>query len=259
MTGGAHLGWTVAIGMIAALGGACEANAQAVGGGVDLRGQVLDSAGLTPMRGVSVTIDGTQLRQTTDNAGQFTFPALLPGRYVLRARHVGYRETTLAASIVAGDTGRVSLSLAAVVTRLEAVQIADSGVRRPSRFDEPYKRAAAGRGYFFTRKDLDEINAHDYQTLLDRIPTVSATDRGITFQRCRDAGTLRPDSPNKVQIWVDGRRITGQDPNQNLMDVLRSIPPHTIEIMEVYASQSVIPAAYMGDACAVIALWTKSH
>ncbi len=250
---------SAAAGLIVALASGLGAQTPAATERFDLRGLVLDSATLAPLNGVSVTIDSSQLRQTTDNAGRFNFPALLPGHYLLRARHLGHREASFGATVASGDTGTVILVLAAVATRLETVQVAGSAVQVPSRFDEPYKRAAAGRGVFFTRKDLDAINAHDYQTLFNRVPGVNANDRGVAFQRCRDSGSLEYASVNKVQVWVDGHRMYGQDPNKNVMEILRLIPPYTIEIMEVYPSQSVIPAAFLGDACAVIALWTKSY
>jgi outer membrane receptor for ferrienterochelin and colicin len=159
-------------------------------------------------------------------------------------------------------------------TVLDVVRTTGRAVQSHGRFEEAYRRAARGNGVFFTRADIEASNAYDLKSLLIKVPTVNANDRGVSFQRCQNSGALRPEERNKVQVWVDGRRVTARSSTMrgtlevqkdldtygdNTTDILATIPPSSVEIIEVYPSQSVIPAEFLADACAVIAIWTRSH
>ena len=41
--------------------------------------------------------------------------------------------------------------------------------------------------------------------------------------------------------------------------VLELVPPTAIQAIEVYRGVAQIPAEFLDDACAVIAIWTKSY
>jgi hypothetical protein len=97
--------------------------------------------------------------------------------------------------------------------------------------------------------------------LLATVSTVDFIGRSICFKRCQ-AGVERgargrcTPSPN-VQVYVDGVRMT-----RGLGDadrVLREVLPSSVEAMEVYTGVARIPGEFSNDACAVIAIWTRSY
>ena len=45
----------------------------------------------------------------------------------------------------------------------------------------------------------------------------------------------------------------------SVAEALHLVTPRDIEAIEVYTGVARIPAEFLEDACAVIAIWTKSH
>ena len=130
----------------------------------------------------------------------------------------------------------------------------------PTRYEAAYKRAVAGRGFYFTREEIDASNPQELGDLLLRVPTVQVNDRGVTFSKCQ-AGLPSPGSlmqKARVQVFIDNRRASLTDAD-GVRQLLRSIPVSTVQLMEVYNGVSSIPGEFVNDACAVIVIWTKSY
>ena len=151
-------------------------------GAVKLRGRVLDSATRAPIAGASIELSQTDLHGITDSAGRFALASPPWGKHVLRARHVGYVVGKEELSISSDDTLEHVIILNHLPVQLREVVLSGKQVTFPRFFEDAYKRAASGRGVFFTREDIEGSNANDYKPLLDRIPGVSANDRGVTFR-----------------------------------------------------------------------------
>jgi hypothetical protein len=220
----------------------------------------VDSDTRAPIAGASVEISQTDLRQVTDSAGRFVFVSPPSGLHVLRTRHVGYLALRENVSISPNDTLEHVITLSHIPVQLEELVISGKQVTFPRFFEEAYKRAARGRGVFFTREDIEDSNANDYKPLLDRIPGVSANDRGVTFNRCQ-SGLIAASDPTarpKVQVYIDGHRMA-LDANdfRGIYGAMSSVKPERIQIMEVYPNISSIPAEFLADACAVVVIWTK--
>jgi hypothetical protein len=172
---------------------------------------------------------------------------------------LGYAETTDTARVEAGESVERELLLHHVATTLQQTMVSGRPVTFPPLLEPAYKRAAAGRGYFITREQIEQANATDYQILLSGIPGVNANDRGVTFQRCQ-LGFERLSDPTakpKVQVYIDGHRASAINEASDVYEVLRSVKPQAVQIIEVYPGVSTIPAEFLNDACAVIAIWTK--
>jgi hypothetical protein len=219
-----------------------------------VRGRVVDSVTGRPLSSAQISIGSRAA--LSDSAGTFVVSGVDTGRQELRATRLGYGDVRRRVAVSVPDAVSILVTMIPVPTELQAVRVGGRSV--PARFADAYRRAASGRGVFFMREQLDSINARDYQSILNQVPTVRANDRGVTFARCQNSGAIRPELQSKVQVWVDGRRTAAADSPENLMDVLRTIPPVSIQIIEIYASQSAIPAVFTGDACAVIAIWTRA-
>jgi len=167
-----------------------------------------------------------------------------------------------AAQIAAGqtDTTKKAGTIAATPTALPTVIVAGRRVSVPSRFEDAYRRAARGRGVYFTREEIEATNPPDLTALMFRVPSVQVNDRGVTFEKCQ-AGLPSPGSLMQgahVQVFIDGRRasLTADD---GVRQLLQSIPISTVQLMEVYNGASRIPGEFVNDACAVIVIWTKSY
>lgn len=223
-----------------------------------LRGRVYDAVAGTPLAAVTVSFDGLDLRRFTDSAGGFVLQAPV-GPYRVRLKRLSYRELTDTVTILDGDTTEHVYRLPHLPVALSEIVISGRTLTFPSFFEPAYKRAAGGRGAFFTREDIEQYNAKDFEALLNRVPGVRANERGVTFQRCQSGleVTRSPNLKPKVQVWIDGYRVvTGRD-TAAIWAALASVKPYMIQIMEVYPGVATIPAEFLSDACAVVVIWTK--
>ena len=160
------------------------------------------------------------------------------------------------------DTTRKTDTVVATGTTatLPTVMVSGRRVSVPTRYAAAYKRAVAGRGFYFTREEIEATNPSDLGDLLLRVPTVQVNDRGITFSKCQ-AGLPSPGSvmqKARVQVFIDDRRASLTDAD-GVRELLRSIPVSTVQLMEVYTGVSRIPGEFVNDSCAVIVIWTKSY
>ena len=202
---------------------------------------------------------GDKRQQRTDSGGQFRFASLSTGEYLVHVHFLGYEDASERIAVRADSELYRKFVLTPLPAILREVVVSERIDAVPQRLVDAYNRAAKANGFFFNRRDIAHLNPQDFQTLLNRIPTVSANDRGITFQRCQAGlGAQDPEQQQaKVQVWIDGYRVSGRNPTETVNDILQTIHPTSIELMEVYTGVARIPAEFLEDACAVIVLWTK--
>lgn len=220
--------------------------------------------------GVDVELVGSGMRRQTGRYGQFRFEGVPVGSYLLRARAIGYQPWIAHVDVQDSRGYEQNIALQRVPTALTEVRIEGRMVRVPARFEDVYRRGARGFGRFITREDIDRLNPLDVKSLLGTIPTIQVNDRGVTFQRCQSGisgisagrpGSWRPGQGPKVQIYIDGLRMTRDALGEegDIEHVLRLVTPPAIQAIEVYTGVSRIPGEFMEDACAVIAIWTRSY
>ncbi|HVZ48856.1 MAG TPA: carboxypeptidase-like regulatory domain-containing protein [Gemmatimonadaceae bacterium] len=233
-----------------------------------------------PVSGASVGIDSMLVRTTTDPDGRFALTLPGPGRYDLRVRRIGYSQ--IVRSIDVADSLRVSLELAPQPPSLPAVMIAGKMVTYPARFAEVYRRASHENVVFLTREEIERRQPADMRSLLEGIPTVMVNDRGVTFRKCqKDLNGLKASAiqgafatteparaetiTGKVQVYIDGTRVTASADADRAFGIdavgeaLRMVNWKDVQAIEIYSGVSRIPAEFLNDACAVIAIWTKSY
>lgn len=263
--------------------------AQPTSGGL-LHGRVTIAGDTLPVAGAEVEIVGADRRTATDAGGRFQFVSVSAGSYRLRVRLPGYMPTTTEFRIDDDDWLDMPVPLRRLTSSLETVRIEGKVLKVPVRYEDVYARAARGFGKFFTRDDIERRQPRDLVSMLTLIPGVLVNDRGLTFQRCREPinGLVAPGArgggspsprtdgssggsptPQHVQVYVDGMRRTHRDidvsmPNgpdivDESMEALREISPSLVQAIEVYSGASQIPGEFLDDACAVIAVWTKSY
>ena len=254
-------------------------SAQSSARSVDFGGVVFQ-AGDTSVKIVNAEIslgDGRPSRYTNGD-GRFRFLDLRAGAYDVRFRALGYQPQTIHIVLDSSGTQDRTIALARLANALTEVRIEGKLMKVPARYEDVYRRAARGWGKFITEDDIARRQPWDVKALLTDIPGVLVNDRGITFQRCqaglqslaitpdkstRNGAFEPPQRPVNIQVYVDGVRLTRMNQNgvvEGSADrVIRDILPTSIYAMEVYTGVSQIPAEFLDDACAVIAIWTKSR
>jgi len=206
--------------------------------------------------GASLELTGTGRRIYADRDGRFTFGNVPAGDYDLRVRRLGYQPLTRHISLAAGTGMEETFELPRLAGALTSVRIEGRMVKVPARFENAYRRGSSGWGRFITREMIDSLHPLDTKRLFEGIPTVRVGDGGITFTKCMDqVGTA---AKSNVQVFVDGRGATVFDAD-DVNSVLESIHPLEMQAMEIYTGVARIPAEFLNDACAVVAIWTKSY
>ncbi len=243
---------------------------------------VVTSDAGAPIPAVSVTLDSTAAQGTTDSAGVYLFRDVAVGAHRVSAHRLGFLPVVANAGANAGATVDVMLRLAPVPYVLPQVEVRGHRVIDLPRFTAAVERANRNNGAVFTADEITKENPLDTKSLLERLSGVRVNDRGVSFARCQDTGILGRGSqsirghgtglgtqdamPARVQVYVDGMRVTKSEPvSQASFDpddangILSRINPRSIAVMEVYTGIARIPAEYVADACAVVAVWTKAY
>jgi hypothetical protein len=242
--------------------------------GAELWGRVLLAGDTVVLPGTVVEVVGTSARVTSSQTGFYRLAQLPAGPQQLRVRRIGYESASIPVEIKDGEAERRDISLVRLAATLTEVRIEGRVRKVPPRFEDVYRRMTTANGKFFTREDIERQNPPDMSSLLLQVPTVRVNSGGVQFARCNEGGQ-RALSPGggKVQIYIDGLRMTGRrsQPRGRIqptdadaevseqIEVLRMVHPTQIQAMEVYTGVSRIPGQFLEDACAVIAIWTKSY
>ena len=213
--------------------------------------------------GASVELIGTGRRTVTDEAGVFTFDSVASGMREMQVRKLGYAPAAASVEVSSQKRSVILIRLSPVPARYVEVELRGEKVLVPARFEEAYYRADTYFGTLITEQEIRERNAPDTKTLLARVRDVQVTDRGVVFVRCSNnpsalSPVTRSSGFGKVEVYFNGmHKITGTVGTGAVNDVLRSIPPANIELIEVYSGVGRVPAEFLTEACAVVVLWTK--
>jgi hypothetical protein len=212
--------------------------------------------------GAELELAAIGMREYAGTGGRFRFPAVPPGAYELRVRRLGYQSTTRRVVLDAGQRLDLDVALERFPHVLTEVVVEGRRLKVPARYEAVYARAARGWGRFFTRLDIERLNPLDLTSLFATVPGVDFIGGRICFKRCQatltEGGPVRRCSPSKhVQVYVDGVRMTRGSGEADA--VLRMVHPLSVEAMELYTGVAQIPAEFLEDACAIIAIWTRSY
>jgi len=216
---------------------------------------VLSARDSTPLRGVTVVVDDTH-SFSGDQRGVVRI-SLRPGAHQLLIRQIGFAPKSV--QVDSGRTIPDTAFLDAIPAQLDEVVIRGRRIVASARYTEVLRRAASSGGTLFTREDF--AGTRDLRTVFSQIPGVQLTDRGIAMQRCEGGmpspGLALPEA--RIQVYIDGVRVTGLRVENAVMEAFRLVHPRSIEFVEVYRGVAQIPVEFLNDACAVIAIWTKSY
>jgi hypothetical protein len=227
-----------------------------------------------------IRLVGTGHSATTDAKGWFVIRGLAKGEYVAEVRRIGFKAQRLGASVEDGEVMEVKIILERGVYELPEVAVTVRQLKPieyawTTRYDDFFRRKQVGLGAFIMREQIERSGA-------GRTPSLLRGVRGVRL-KYRHPGVSGTDVEvigcNKVSVWIDGQKQRYADvPDQpkvkrregglghaKTFDNSGSITashleralPSQIEMIEVYRGPAEMPAEYIDDSCAAIAIWTR--
>lgn len=234
----------IVAGLAAALPGPTPAPAQE-GTGI-IKGVFKVNRSGRPIEGARVVLVGTEFLVHTDHRGEFEFPALMPGRYLVRVSAIGY--STVSSPIELKHRQTVDME---VLTDAEAVNLPELRVEETANHGpvDWLRRKSEGRGRYVTRADLEKRQVATVPDALRMLPGVRIECR--TSQVCfvRMARAPRGCNPS---FFMDG---IPSDPA-----IAYLTPVHEVEGIEVYSGPADTPPELESAQarCGVVVIWTRS-
>ena len=224
-----------------------------------ISGKVRRAPDSLPVSFARVTLDSAGAAVSTDSAGLFILRRVAPGTHVLHVERIGYVPAHVNVVASRSAANRVSVMLEPLAQRLVTVEINGRKVDVPWRFAGIANRVRLNHGALFTADDVSPLDRT--RDVFLSLPGVHVNDRSLTFARCQDSGRIPGffDTPGprdaKVQLYIDGVHVNIED----VSSAIDEVNPASVQVIEVYTGIGRIPAEYVADACAVIAIWTKSY
>lgn len=220
-------------------------------------GVVSDSL-LHPLNVSDVTVVGTGARVTTSGSGKFRFLQVPSGQYLLIVRRIGYAPTSGIVQVKAGDTLRLSYTLARSVSVLDTIRVRERRVSM--RMAEFEGRRAQGVGQFLTQEDIERrgsLQIMDYLRNMRGIDVSRQTQEafaGTVALSKREGGSYSTGSGAcAMQVLLDGIVLP------RFFDLELLPPPKAVAGVEVYSGAATVPLQFGGPdrRCGVIAVWTR--
>ncbi len=207
-----------------------------------------------------VRIVGTTMATLADTDGTFRMFALPQGGQSVEVRMMGYRSVLVPVEIEAGRTADIQIVLTAIALPLETVEVVGDTLIVPQMagFEE---RKARGAGRFFSRTDIEKMQARLFTDVLRRVPGLQI---GMTNGSVSSVGSVRTARTNgagggrpcPILYFMNGAPF----PVTNEMAINSYISPEDVEAIEVYNGTSETPPQFNSSnytaRCGVVVVWT---
>ena len=95
-----------------------------------ISGKVTDESGGAPLEAARIVLTGTTRIETTNRDGIYTFRAVAPGSYQVRALRVGYRPATDSVTVADGGHATADFAMAAAPVQLDEIVTTATGEQR---------------------------------------------------------------------------------------------------------------------------------
>jgi iron complex outermembrane receptor protein len=167
-----------------------------------LRGTVADSSG-SSLSNASITVDGTGLRTTSGNQGEYEIRGVPAGQRTVRARLIGFRAASAPVTVVANDETRQDFTLARSTVQLAPIDVVIGSRARHTAAEE-----LAVPVDVFPAEELQQQGSSETSVILQAVaPSVNFPRQSVV-----DAGdivrpfTLRGLSPDHTLVLLNGWR-----------------------------------------------------
>jgi Carboxypeptidase regulatory-like domain/TonB-dependent Receptor Plug Domain len=225
-----------------------------------LRGTVVTTE-RKPLPQARISVVGTTLAAEADTDGAFRIVALPTGSQRIEVKLLGYATTLIPVQIEAGRDANLEVALTAIPVELRTVKVSADPPVLPEmrRFAE---RRARGSGTFFTRADIDRMEARFFTDILRRVPGMQIETLDGVFgptysvQTSRNLGTNGGHSC-QMQFFVNGVPFT----SVGELAINHFVSPGEVAAVEVYSGASQVPPEFnssmYNSRCGVVLIWTR--
>jgi hypothetical protein len=222
---------------------------------------VVSTADNRPLGGARISVVGTPLGAVADTDGTFRVATLPLGARSVVIKLIGYATIQMPVQIDSGKTVVVHVTMVEVPVALKTVSVTADPYVLPEirRFAE---RRARGGGSFFTREDIDHMQARLFTDILRRVPGMQIETLSGSFgptysvQSSRNLGTNGHQSC-QMQFYVNGVPFNSVGD----LAINHFVSPGEVAAVEVYTGASQIPPEYnstMGNTrCGLVLIWTS--
>ena len=220
-------------------------------------GRVQDQDWGQAIRGVDVTIKGTNVRVQSDTRGNFRIPELSWGEYTLSFEHPSYGSHEQTLKVIGGKSHDIEVYLPPEAIEMPAIIVKVRPRRWFGDMVNLQNRIDRGVGYIVTRRQLDERQPLHLADVLRGAPGVDVNQSGSsvtgTFDiRMRNAQTMlgRPCPP---AVWVDGVKW------RDVSSAFTGIMGVELEVVEVYNGPAEVPGEFLDSdaSCGAVIVWTR--
>jgi hypothetical protein len=210
---------------------------------------IVEDSTARPISGADISFAGYQLRALTDSLGRFRIVNLPSGKFTMVVRGIGYRPVVNDIDVREADTLRLTFSLQRTPNELATVLITERTLSTKLReFEE---RRKLGFGQFFTRDDIDKMQAITITDILRRSASIK-----IRHDNTAASARQFPDSC-LMAVYVDLVPLGGGVKLQDLPS------PNEIAAVEIYPGSATLPVwlptgpFFTTKGCGAILLWTR--
>lgn len=253
-----EVGEDVVAGLLGELGVEVDATVQrmvreglAPGDPVRVVGSVRDAQSGRAIADAEVRLEGSDQVRVTDRAGRFSFPAVVPGSYVLATSMLGYGTRREPLNVWSGTDLDVQVRMAQEAIELEpiVVQARSPWLERAGFYDRLHDPGNLGR--IITRDKIENRVLSSVVDLFHDIPgaRVDYTGVGSRVVRFRRIPGMRASGNGCLpDLYLDGMAIR---------DGWDFIAPDWIEAVEVYVGGARAPIQYARNPCGAVLVWTR--
>lgn len=219
------------------------------------------AANKMPIPEARVRLVGTNLATVTRIDGAFQVAQIPVGAQTLEVMMIGYTPKRMPVDVAAGATLEVSFILDPVP--LETVRVTAASTFSPGMagFEE---RRARRLGRFFTREDIDKMQARQVTDVLRRVPGMQIqvgsgafSGGSQTAQSGRTVGTSGSRTC-PMAYYVNGVAF----PLSSDIPINHYVATDDVAAIEVYSGASQIPPQFnssmFNSRCGVVVIWTRS-
>lgn len=222
----------------------------APGDPVRVVGSVRDAQSGRAIADAEVRLEGSDQVRVTDRAGRFSFPAVVPGSYMLSTSMLGYGTRREPLNVWSGTDLDVQVRMAQEAIELEpiVVQARSPWLERTGFYDRLHDPGNLGR--IITRDRIENRVLSSVVDLFHDIPGARIEYMGIGSRRVRFrrvVGMLGGDGCTPT-LYLDGFVIGGG---------WDFISPEWIEAVEVYVGGARAPLQYSRNPCGAVLVWTR--
>jgi hypothetical protein len=212
-----------------------------------------------PLPNARITLDGAAAEPRTERDGRFQVGGLAAGSHVLDVSALGYRQTRMDVSLVAGEVSRVAVTLQVAPVTLEGLEV-EAMDELPPPLRDFYRRRSRGTGTFFTRQQIEVMQPRVLTDVLRRVPGLQITSTAGPFGASQSAHMGRSAGSRScaVQYYVNGIPF----PVATDVGINNFIQPDDVAAVEVYSGSARIPPQFNSSTanarCGVVAIWTRA-